>query len=124
MIDGLCDDIRNGQEVAEFTKLLKQINIIETSHDHAQITKKIQPDVPVRIVEEFNVIEDKNEAEGGVMPEQADVQNQNKSETIQPDKSSVLGQIDLDLNMLGSQGFNVLHAACGSGNIEMTKYLL
>ena len=53
-------------------------------------------------MEEFNVIEDKNEAEGGVMPEQADNQNQNKSETIQPDKSSVLGQIDLDLNMLGS----------------------
>ena len=31
---------------------------------------------------------------------------------------------DLDLNMIGSQGFNCLHAACGSGNIEMTRYLL
>ena len=31
---------------------------------------------------------------------------------------------DLDLNMIGSSGFNCLHAACGSGNIEMTDYLL
>lgn len=31
---------------------------------------------------------------------------------------------DLDLNMVGSSGFNCLHAACGSGNIEMTDYLL
>jgi ankyrin repeat protein len=31
---------------------------------------------------------------------------------------------DLDLNMIGSSGFNCLHAACGSGNIEMTEYLL
>ena len=37
---------------------------------------------------------------------------------------SIFGAVDLDLNMLGSSGFNVLHAACGSGNIEMTKYLL
>ena len=28
------------------------------------------------------------------------------------------------MNMLGSSGFNVLHAACGSGNIEITNYLL
>ena len=39
-------------------------------------------------------------------------------------RESIIGAVDLDLNMLGSQGFNVLHAACGSGNIEMTKYLL
>jgi ankyrin repeat protein len=25
---------------------------------------------------------------------------------------------------MGSSGFNCLHAACGSGNIEMTEYLL
>ena len=31
---------------------------------------------------------------------------------------------DLDLNMIGSNGFNCLHAACGSGNIEMVEYLL
>ena len=33
-------------------------------------------------------------------------------------------QIDLDLNMPGSDGFNVLHAACGSANIEVMDYLL
>ena len=63
LIDGLCDEIRNGQEVLEFTKLLKQLNIIETSHDHAQITQKIQPDVPVRLVEEYNSIPDRGEIE-------------------------------------------------------------
>ena len=26
--------------------------------------------------------------------------------------------------MLGSEGFNVLHVACGSGNIELSDYLL
>ena len=31
---------------------------------------------------------------------------------------------DLDLNMVGVSGFNCLHAACGSGNIEMTEFLL
>ena len=31
---------------------------------------------------------------------------------------------DLDLNMIGSSGFNCLHAACGSGNTEIAEYLL
>lgn len=31
---------------------------------------------------------------------------------------------DLDLNLIGSRGFNCLHAACDSGNIEMAKYLI
>jgi len=31
---------------------------------------------------------------------------------------------DLDLNMIGTSGFNCLHAAASSGNIEMTEYLL
>ena len=45
-------------------------------------------------------------------------------ENIVDRQQSIAGAVDLDLNMLGSQGFCVLHAACGSGNIEMTKYLL
>lgn len=31
---------------------------------------------------------------------------------------------DLDLNLIGSKGFNCLHAACGSSNLEMARYLL
>ena len=42
--------------------------------------------------------------------------------TVQPTNKP--NTSDLDLNMIGSSGFNCLHAACGSGNIEMTEYLL
>lgn len=31
---------------------------------------------------------------------------------------------DLDLNMIGSAGFNCLHAACDSDNSEIIEYLL
>jgi hypothetical protein len=31
---------------------------------------------------------------------------------------------DLDLELLGSDGFNCLHVACGSGHIEMVKYFI
>ncbi len=31
---------------------------------------------------------------------------------------------DLDLELPGSDGFNCLHVACGSGHIEMVKYLI
>ena len=58
IIDGLCDAIRNGQQVGDFTKLLKQLNIIETSHYHAKVTSKLQPDVPVEIVIEGDVFDD------------------------------------------------------------------
>lgn len=30
----------------------------------------------------------------------------------------------IDLNQLGTKGFNCLHAACSSGNVEVAKYLL
>lgn len=30
----------------------------------------------------------------------------------------------IDLNTLGTKGFNCLHAACASGNVEIAKYLL
>ena len=32
--------------------------------------------------------------------------------------------VDIDLDSLGTSGFNCLHAACSSGNIEMLEYLL
>ena len=51
----------------------------------------------------------------------------NNSQVLQRHSSSGLrgaSTSDLDLNMVGSSGFNCLHAACGSGNIEMTDYLL
>lgn len=31
---------------------------------------------------------------------------------------------DLDLELTGSDGFNCLHVACGSGHTELVKYLL
>jgi hypothetical protein len=31
---------------------------------------------------------------------------------------------EVDLEILGKDGFNCLQVACGSGNIEMVKYLL
>jgi hypothetical protein len=35
-----------------------------------------------------------------------------------------VNQVDIDLDILGTSGFNCLHAACASGNIEMLKYLI
>ena len=43
IIDGLCDVIRNGQQVGDFKRLITQLNIIETSHDHELATSAIKP---------------------------------------------------------------------------------
>jgi ankyrin repeat protein len=41
------------------------------------------------------------------------------------DQEETKGTSDkIDLNTLGSRGFNCLHAACASGNIAIAKYLL
>ena len=32
--------------------------------------------------------------------------------------------VEIDLNMLGSDGFNVLHVACAQANMDVVKYLL
>ena len=47
-----------------------------------------------------------------------------KRDCVRPPMYNKPNTGDLDLNMIGSSGFNCLHAACGSGNIEMTEYLL
>jgi ankyrin repeat protein len=52
---------------------------------------------------------------------QDEILNDNKQ--IDTEETKVVDQ-KIDLNMMGTKGFNCLHAACSSGNIEMAKYLL
>jgi len=35
-----------------------------------------------------------------------------------------IGQVDIDLDLVGKGGFNCFHAACASGNMGMADYLL
>ncbi len=46
----------------------------------------------------------------------------NSNEESKTDSKNI--DFDIDLELPGSDGFNCLHVACGSGHIEMVKYLL
>ena len=97
------------------------MNIIETSHDHDLATSAIKP-APVTVQAEES-------KEVPAVVDQKDIPEVIENEPVVPNRESipnqsVSGGVDLDLNMLGSSGFNVLHAACGSGNIEITNFLL
>lgn len=102
IIDAMCDDIRQGINVPNFVALLRRLTEIESAHAHQSTggaTKVTSTDHPDPLVNLFRKSYDRKMTVGE-------------------------GGNDLDLNTLGYQGFNCLHAAAGSGNIEMAEYLL
>ena len=56
------------------------------------------------------------------------IKNERNNDTVtEESKESDLNKkidFDLDLELLGSDGFNCLHVACGSGHIDLVKFLL